>query len=505
MIKRINLIATVSCLLIISCNESSPDLTESVSPTVKPQVLVQEENTSINCGAFCEPPSVTYNLPADACNLTAQNVINCFAWSSFLALNWAASSHPGAPDKSVPASDYAPGDMSPTVWESYISVEELFAGEADMVIEAYKNSGYTKQFAQLSKIVPALHDLDESNLREEDAVLDELFQAHGTWLTDQSGNLVWYEVRVDTTESDFIHDNQLYEYAALKSYGKANKGVWLPTGSMELKAAWKVVPAADVDAAKPYYKLSEALVPEIEGFTQGNNPQPIFGKYTKQTVALVGLHIIRKTESAPNFIWATFEHIHNAPTEGKVDPNISYSFYDKNSTALPNQSPVPSQDSLNSPVQVERIATNTITDEINLLNKQVHGVIRASNPNSVWQYYRLVNVQWPQSPIADSSNNTKVPLKKAGITPSNIANVTMETYIQNKECMDCHQYGSVNNTTIPTDYSFLFLRVKESQTGLKTPTEVLHKKVANPVFPSEKSLPENISLSELKEYLDKRM
>ncbi|WP_434424516.1 hypothetical protein [Nannocystis pusilla] len=72
-------------------------------------------------------------------------------------------------------------------------------------------------------------------------------------------------------------------------------------GALELKAAWMEVPNPD-DAQWNRYKLAQAVV--VDPATQ---------KCQALTVALVGLHIIHKTQAQPTWVWATFEHVDNAP------------------------------------------------------------------------------------------------------------------------------------------------------------------------------------------------
>lgn len=455
------LLVVLLTVFLVACREEQPKET----PKTNLVVATNLTTTTIDCGAFCDPPTVTYELPPDACNLNSQNVLNCFAWNNFLALNWLASDTRGVPDTTLTGSSYGvPGDYNFTVWESYLSLDNVFTdnGPAPWFNKSNAKLNQVKQLKQLNKIGTNVVKIDKTLLRSEDSQLNEIIQAQGTWLTDQGGNLVWYEVKINLDEYNFIKDYRLYDPTKLLAYAKKNKGVWLPTGSMELKASWKVVSSADLEKVQPYYKISQAMIPEVLGFDSKN--QPIFGNSSLQYLALVGLHIIRKTNLAPQFIWMTFEHIHNAPTENQVDTTVAYSFYDKTSTAVPNIAPVPNKDSLNAPVQVERIATNAITSEIKLLNQQVQDLIRQSNPNSVWQYYQLVNVQWPQNPVQDGNNNDTIPLQMGGITPSNIANTTMETYAQKTQCMSCHQYGNVPATSLPTDYSFVFKKVQKQKT-----------------------------------------
>src|SRR5205823_439786 len=54
------------------------------------------------------------------------------------------------------------------------------------------------------------------------------------------------------------------------------------------------------------------------------------------TVGLAGLHIIHKTGKGPQFIWATFEHINNAPSSTDIQSQTLlpwYIFYNNNCNA----------------------------------------------------------------------------------------------------------------------------------------------------------------------------
>ncbi|AZA47203.1 hypothetical protein EG346_02965 [Chryseobacterium carnipullorum] len=445
-------------LISISCESGKKD------KKLNSRLGFSKEMADIDCGAFCDPPTVGYQLPADStCGHSSQSVLNCFAWKNFLALNWRASDERGLPDTTAVAADYGmPGDYSPTVWESYLSADDVFAAKQPEQWNLKSKNGYIKYINEINKFTDINASLPKPKLR---AMLggnvDEIMQAKGAWLTDQSGNIVWYEIRMNSIESDFIRKNKLYSSENLNAFAAKNQGVWLPMESIEIKAAWRVIPENQLESLKNFYKISKAMVPEIKGFDKNN--QPIYGKYTQKYLGLVGLHIIRKTNQSPQFTWMTFEHVNNAPTEGQVDPSVKYCFYNPKSTDKPNQSPVPGKDSLSKPVQVIRIANNAITPEIQNLNKQIRDMIKASNPKSVWQYYQLVNVQWPENPIQDGNNNKTAPLMDGGITPNNIANVTMETYIQEKQCMDCHKNASVGAQKYPTDYSFIFLKVKQAK------------------------------------------
>jgi len=454
-------ITLIVFFILASCKDKKVEKTTleegytAVTPT--------KEEATISCGAFCNPPTITATLPSNPCNLSEQKVLNCFAWENFIALNWKASpSERGVADGKVTASSYGtPGDYSNTVWESYLNLEDIFTAHGpepwDTAGKLYAAKTPVKTMKRINKVGSTAHNFDKSILSASDAHLSELFQAQGTWLTDQAGNLVWYEVKINKMEYDFIKKHQLYDPSKQTSYAAAHNGIWNPTGSIETKAAWRIIPEKHLDSLQKMYKVSKAMIPEVTGFDAHGNP--ILGAYTEHYLGLVGLHIIHKTSQAPQFIWMTFEHVNNAPTAGDVKAGIAYNFYNKSSTATPNQSPDPKTDQITTPVQVERIANNALTTAITTLNGKMQELITAANQKSVFQYYELVNVQWPENPIVDSSNNTTTPLKTGGITPNNIANTTMETYAQPTQCMSCHKYGhTVDNSSTPTDYSFVYLK-----------------------------------------------
>ena len=86
--------------------------------------------------------------------------------------------------------------------------------------------------------------------------------------------------------------------------------VKLPVNSMELKATWRELTDASQYAQ---YLTANAIVVQN-------------GTCTPMTLGLVGLHIVQKTPSQPNWIWATFEQISNSPSNSSP-ATTAYSFY----------------------------------------------------------------------------------------------------------------------------------------------------------------------------------
>src|SRR5208337_4099875 len=71
-------------------------------------------------------------------------------------------------------------------------------------------------------------------------------------------------------------------------------------GAIEIKLAWRELGGND-DRSRFY-------TTKVKVKTSEREPQE-----KTIDVGLVGMHIAMKTESSPEWIWATFEHIDNAP------------------------------------------------------------------------------------------------------------------------------------------------------------------------------------------------
>jgi hypothetical protein len=95
------------------------------------------------------------------------------------------------------------------------------------------------------------------------------------------------------------------------------------TGSTEIKAAWRILTEKDTPAIRSRYYV----VPNAQVFDVASS------KCKPQDIALVGLHIVTKTPSRPQWIWSTFEHVDNVPgitTEPKPPAGVPFSFNDSN-------------------------------------------------------------------------------------------------------------------------------------------------------------------------------
>lgn len=409
---------------------------------------------------------ITFNnqVPGDLQAFNNQSQANCFAWQSFISLNW-----PLNPAKSFGA----PNDMSPVLWETFMPKDVLFqsGGVAPpawgtMVSQEFIALTKSKKIKWKPKAFTKL--LTFTSKVTGDTLIDLSFQqaAPGNapnWLGDQSGNNVWYEIMLNKDYYDFVVANGYYNAKTQHDSINANKAINFPqgeyngqVGAIELKAAWMEV-TNPTSPKWSRYKLSAATVMD---------PQTL--KLRNTTVALVGLHILHKTQNQPTWVWSTFEHIDNVPDSNYATPQYGYNFYSSTCTNRNVQITTPRGDStvtvtcnanvsppyyLNQapsvPIQISR--SNSIdTIDARPINKMMQSSIRQFYNNSVWQYYQLVDVIWSQSYQPDSNTPIQAPrnINASSMTSGAhiVANTTMESYVQNtKTCYNCHVYSSIAN------------------------------------------------------------
>ena len=473
--------------------------------------IAQSNDSCLNSLSF-DPNSGKF-LSSDTLMLPTQEGNNCYAWQMFIAMNWptdpgwpATPDLAGEPDRNIDISAWGvPQDASKPmatvpVWGSYKAAQAIFLPNAakptgwgvDLPAPSgcqsnAKLSGYatgsTKYLTAVSKsaVNPAHRfHLSTGTL---DTQSNEIMEATGGWLTDQDGNLVFFERRVGKAEFDYIVSNSLYDAAdqlrvATNADQKNPAGLSLPVGgylrrppsepqnqaelgAFELKAAWRIL-----TRHPEQYQRYLTTVAWLK--------RPDTGECTQEVIGLVGLHIIHKTDTFPDFIWATFEQVDNVPDDQAAKPPYGYSFNNPDCTGndcTPNQPRIDCNKDTgckdlfprNQPVQVTRVQQTT--SALTSLNTDIQNKIsRETGGKSVFQYYKLVNVLWDGSPNGapdpEPGANAKVPLRYGTFESQDslkVANTTMETYIQNQSCDFCHMNATIaGSTTLASDFSFLF-------------------------------------------------
>lgn len=409
------------------------------------------------------PADVTVdgNQPIDL--PTLQKDFDVFSWNSFIAVSWPPGPDgTGDPDQKPGA---GPTGDNPTVWETYKDVSTVFlpggqkpVWDAPPAIPAVCRTAFQpgmKVLAQIGK-TPGL--------------LDETTEPFDTGpLVDLNRAFTRFEIVVNREMFDYIVANQLYSQAGQQAFkgtvqfpcgGAAGAGV----GAVMIKAAWKVLGEGD-DPSR--FHTSKALV-----YTPATANPPVQESCVAQTVGLVGLHIGHKTESAPQWIWSTFEQVDNVPTEAEVQGGTlkaHYNYFDPacKDCAVNQAPPRPWIPNLKTtpPSQVVRVDTlpDFARNSAQQQNQTALGLLQGVNQKSVWQFYQLISTQWPTDPGSNCVASPTAPLGNPA--PQFLANTTLETYIQGQtpnvssSCIGCHGNAAMT-TGAASDFTYVLQRAQ---------------------------------------------
>jgi hypothetical protein len=395
-----------------------------------------------------------------------------FAWQGFLAMNWPAQDiRPaegtqiarGLPD---PKLIIGQADEKMTVWEQYQPNWYLFApnNPPPAATPPLPNPGSQSfaawnQHANLPAACGPAIAADKSGTRKIVSSLSKVDdlpgvgQAFTAPLIDQDGYYARYEIRFNYPMFHYINANRYYLESA-----QAGQTFELPiqqgptAGAILLKAAWKVLSDEEIKS-KRFHETLAFLHTPANGAVMAECSGPI-------PIGLVGLHIVQKTADFRDQIWSTFEHVDNVPDDPTtVPPGKRWSFFNPASTAPVNRKPQcptlatspcdwqPASShttALTGPTQVRRdnkIANSPNQPALTQINNAVRAALIKVNPNSVWQFYRLVEAQWRDTP-------------SSFFPGGRVANITMETYKQNDSCMACHESATAADNSTSADLTF---------------------------------------------------
>ena len=341
-----------------------------------------------------------------------------FAWQEFIALNWPAVDQTGQPNtRGMPNTSQNFGTDTPSqpvVWETYRSKVETFPGVGDppgydQHQDGSDDYGYDAlpQYTygarsttpadpqpgqsyvqnnpggsaldvppcpgQTPPAQPAWVNLDEITQIGDDSMFAGSLPTASSSANVQpqlirflaKGNREFYDYVAGQT---FWYQGQQYMNAvnafenSLTTNIPAADGtvIDLPTGTVLVKAAWRELTAAEMSEVQngnaPFLTKT---VRYYEANPATNNPDkaPTVPPacYYEKTWALIALHIIHKTASAPYLVFATFEYtgnilntngtpvednngkVVNAPSGGPTDPSEQYT--DINGTTYSPQYP----------------------------------------------------------------------------------------------------------------------------------------------------------------------
>lgn len=386
--------------------------------------------------------------------------INSFAWWEFIALNWcdAENGFFGKPYDT----------LNPVQWETYITKEQLFP-PGGTPPPSWNTLTAAKQLVRLNgrstftnlKVLRGDSKFsDEFLSRFDSTVIDSGSAGQAApgnapnWLGAQNSTNVWYEIRLNRDLYNYVVKNKFYNANNQLAYVKNGTRINLPfgiantdtVGALELKAAWMEV--NDIKNPKwARYKLTKALVQDLNT-----------GQYRPVILALVGLHILHKTQSQQSWVWATFEQVDNVPDPANPCDTCQYNFNNPACKNCPvNKSPsyyLKPGGPGPVPIQVSRV--NPQDQNASAVNNMVQQCIAQTFPGSVWQYYQLVNVIWSQNrPNNQTSLYTPLNTGYLSLPGTTVANTTLESYAQTTTCFSCHSYATIaGSDTFAADFSF---------------------------------------------------
>lgn len=313
-------------------------------------------------------------------------------------------------------------------------------------------------------------------------VQTEQGQAGGNVLMAQNGSLVYYLLQVNNVFAYFKtgvakgsnggipnpftgpftqFPSNASELAQVTNFALANSAALADSTALtcELKSSWietaglNVTDYVTINATIPTF--NPPLTPP---FTQTGLTLSVPSGTKQAMLALAGMHIVCTVLGHPEMIWASFEHINNAP-------NAPYT-YTSTSGVKPGPQPGPgpwlfSATGASSGPITARMNVDPVTGNIGALTGQTIGpsdVYRknawgtaSTNPNftsnntdivsinnSVFgallpgdnrKQYRMIGAVWTNGQPPTSTNQ---------IGTTDLANATMETFFQPSSCFNCH-------------------------------------------------------------------
>lgn len=378
---------------------------------------LEDQATCVADPQWLESPSMPDDVPVHPSNCD----FHAFAWRSFLHL---AQPSGDAPD-------------SPLNFEAFMPAQGALVAEGEPV--AYGKTPPSSCAVRSPRERVLKKRLVGSQAHFSVALSNDL-QATDDVLVDQAQRVIYYEQLINEVEYGFITSCQLYQKGCFEAANNLPdpSSVHFPPGSIEMKTAWRILPAPD-----PSYYTVTGLV-EAES-----------GRCSRVTAALVGFHIVVRTVNHPEFIWATFEHRKNGPDcdDPEAPPPGGWTFHDPSCSEADcpkNQPTAPPK-----PAQVCRVnpqggGTPENQQNIKALNQSIRDLMPTG---SVWRNYELVGTLWTLDPQGDKGVIPPIEARQGGSLGA--SNLAMESFFQGpkaatetdgtctdcKNCFSCHSFS----------------------------------------------------------------
>jgi hypothetical protein len=322
-------------------------------------------------------------------------------------------------------------------------------------------------------------------------------------LFDQNGNYAVFVIFMNKQMFGYIKENNLYNREGQETFQVKQNEVDFPEGNITagslgaimIKVSWKLMKER-VDFGPnitPKYHIIDGLLyrPKQKGEDACRQVK----------LGLIGFHVGHKTAQRQQWIWTTFEHHENVPTQEDVDKHTTagpYSFYDpkcKPSDCPVNQvpagpwdpdplgwAPFPASPAFRSQIVRTGPSSGELfqDDDVAVLNKLFHDWKQIKG--TVWEHYDLITTQWPSSfPCSFKKHPGSLPDPTCTPFPTFLANSTLETFSQplhdggvplaTSSCISCHN----NATTNPTHHDPKSMAMRSDFTYILEKAHSIHE------------------------------
>ena len=401
------------------------------------------------CPARPVPDASSPAAPIDTCipngfSEVAIDYFDDYSWRLFVGMVW-----PAADDKrGVADTSKKVGDPGPLVFETYKTLAELFHEDGSAPTDAF--NAYDAPAYNACQVPTKFGDMVLASSTPYGDIGQAGFGVLVGPLVAQNGRYVRYQTLYNQPASDFIVHNKYYLRSNLPPVpepGATTPSMQFPEGSIAIKAAWLDMTGVPEAQARRYYTRTAIL------------KDPTSGKCAPTKVGLVGLHVVQKTPSRPQWSWSTYEHVDNVPP-ANAEPTQKYLFHDGSAAEMPEENPlflVPLAPQPAKPYNVVRVARSPIHPNTTSMNARYQALLK----DTVWGNYQLVmtprsrvpgNQANPVAVTVTGDASTTFPGVGAG---SAFANTTIETFDQTRVqqgCMNCH-----NTARMRTDFMWSVL------------------------------------------------
>ncbi len=410
-------------------------------------------------------------------NTVTANQADNFSTQIFAAINWPVKldengrAIAGLPDYGAKLE----GDWT-TVWETWKSTNNIFRGDEPPIAWSKTDAPLPRACAQLDikTEMAKVPYADRIPNVMQPRLLDEYLNPEGRALLDRNGRPVLYDVIFNKQAYEFTADNNLWDAESLIDYldekGKLElpvgtwntKDVGPERGAIVLKSSWMVM---DEKHDPDFFHKAWAYVSPII-----KDGKVDYG-CALEPVALIGLHVVYKTQQLKKWGWSTFEHRNIAPLWSEIGPTRAgvypdgnavpdWLFYGRNSDGAAKLNAQPKYVTDNKPSRIisfypagyyaepigKSLTCLAFDQNFQCFNQR----LREGFSQAAFKNYGLKGTQWE---VLNSGGK---------LIPEILGNSTMESYSQEtSSCQTCHSYAkpdSPESKRETLDFIFSFNR-----------------------------------------------